>query len=324
MPRRPLRLAALPCALALVLGAGCSRSRDRGSEQALPGAARAAIDPARPLDALRLSADEAAARAGSFAWEARVSWTVSKAGVAPVQAVERHQLRQLENGEFEVTADVDPGTGPGSATGKQIVYAGGMTYARGKWAPFRQRPTDRGRDARRFRDESFRMAADLADLYGPALAAQPAGEASFLGRRVRRYALSLSGAAPAKPPPAPAALPDGGYDPDTRKRLDFLEGRVPAALSGELLVDAETALPLSVTLRGTFSEQSDPQLRAEVALDAQVRALGADVAAVQAPRGALADDRKPKGVARALEAAGLRQRDGGAPSGEEDEPQPDE
>jgi hypothetical protein len=79
-----------------------------------------------------------------------------------------------------------------------------------------------------------------------------------------------------------------------------------------------------VTLRGAFSQQSDPQLRAEVALDAQVRALGAGVAAVQAPRGALADDRKPKGVARALEAAGLRQRDGGAPSGEEDESQPGE
>jgi hypothetical protein len=45
---------------------------------------------------------------------------------------------------------------------------------------------------------------------------------------------------------------------------------------------------------------------------------------VHAPPGALADDRKPKGVARALEAAGWRQRDGGAPSGEEDESQPGE
>lgn len=314
-------------AAAALAAAACSRSGEGGRTRALPGGAPApaAPDPARPLDALRLGADEAAARAGSFAWEAQVDWTVSKPGAAPVHLAERHRVRQLASGEFEASADLDPGAGPGSETGKQVVWAGGMTYARGKWAPFRERPTDRGRDARRFRDESFRLAADLADLYGPALAAQPSGETSLLGRRARRYVLSLSGAAPPPAPPPPAALPDGKYDPDTRRRLDFLEGRVPVALSGALLVDAETGLPLAVTLRGAFSEGSDPQLRAEVSLEAAVRALGQDVPAVRPPRGALADERKPKGVARALEAAGLRQRDGGAEGeGEPDADQPEE
>lgn len=325
MPQRP------PLALAAALAAclACSRGGDRASRaQALAESSASrpqAFDPGQPLEALRLSAGEAAARAGSFAWEAQVTWTVAKPGAAPVHLVERHRLRQLATGEFEVSADLDPGAGPGSETGKQLVYAGGMTYARGRWAPFRERPTDRGRDARRFRDESFRLAADLADLFGPALVAHPSGEASFLGRRARRYVLSLSGAAPAKAPAPPAALPDGKYDAATRKRLDFLEGRVPAALSGELLLDAATGLPLSVSLRGAFSQQADPQLRADVELAATVRSLGGDVPAVAPPRGALADERKPKGVARALEAAGLRQRDGGPAAGEgEEEAQPDE
>jgi hypothetical protein len=84
------------------------------------------------------------------------------------------------------------------------------------------------------------------------------------------------------------------------------------ALEGELLLDAETALPLYVAMKGAFSEKADPQLRADVELAAQVRALGAAVAPVTAPSGALPDERKPKGVARALEAAGLRKPAGGA------------
>ncbi len=311
-------------AAGLVAFLACSGRREEGAREkafSALGAARRtpAPDAGRPLDALRASADEAAARAGSFAWEALVNWSVTKQGAAAVRATEHHRLRQLATGEFEVSTDLDPGTGAGSETGKQILFAKGMTYARGRWAPFRERPTDRGRDARRYRDESFRLAADLAALYGPALSAEPSGEVTFLGRRARRYVLSLSGAAPREAPP-PAGLPDGGYDADTKRRVEFLQGRVPVALEGELLLDAETALPLSVTMKGAFSEKADPQLRAEVDLAAQVKALGAEVPGVVPPSGALADDRKPKGVARALEAAGLRKPSAGEePEEDEDE-----
>ncbi len=319
------RARSLAAVAGLVLAvAGCSSRKDeRAKEEVFSSAAAARakrpFDFGHPVEALRTGADEAAAREGSFAWEARVSWTVARPGTPPLRAEERHLLRQLATGEFEVSADVDPGAGPGSETGKQIVYARGMTYARGRWAPFRERPTDRGRDARRYRDESFRLAGDLADLYGPALAASPAGESTWLGRRARRFRLSLSGAAPREAPPPPD-LPDGGYDADTRRRVDFLEGRVPAALEGELLLDADTGVPLSVTMRGAFSERADPQLRAQVELAAEVKAIGGDVAAVLPPKGALTDERKPKGVARALEAAGLRKRAGGEErEGAEDE-----
>ena len=309
-------------ALALVAGLAlaCSNRREEGARQRAAVAAAAQAKPfdfARPLEALRLSADEAAARAGSFAWEGEVSWSVAKPPAAPVRATERHHLRQLATGEFEVSSDIDPGGGAGSETGKQLVFVDGMTYARGRWAPFRERPTDRGRDARRARDESFRLALDLALLYGPALSVQPAGEVTVLGRRARRYVLSLSGAAP-KPELPPAGLPGGKYDPETQRRVDFLEGRAPSALAGELLLDAVSALPLSVTMRGAFSQQSDPQLRAEYELSAAVRALGGAVPAVRPPPKARSDERKPKGVARALEAAGLRQREA-EPAGAADE-----
>ncbi len=325
MARKPIALLAVTLLTAAGLALACTRrsSEEAGREQALTGqteASPARFDFGRPLDALRMSADEAARRGGPFSWEARVSWSVAKPGVAAVRASEVHRLRQLATGEFDVSADVDPGLGPGSETGKQVVFANGMTYARGRSAPFRERPTDRGTDARRFRDDSFRAAGDLAQLLGKAVSVEAAGETAVLGRRARRYVLSLSGSDPA-PGPAPAGLPDGGYDPDTRRHVDLLEGRVPTAFEGALLLDAATGVPLSVVMKGALAERSDPQLRAEFDLDARVTALGGGVVRVAAPPGALPDDRKPKGVARALEASGLRQRAdrGQAPEDGEDE-----
>jgi hypothetical protein len=239
-----------------------------------------------------------------------------------VRATEHHRVRQLASGEFEAEADLDPGTGPGAETGKQVVFTGGMTYARAKWAPFRERPTDRGRDARRFRDDSFGAAAAVAALLGPSLRAAPAGDDTVLGRSARRYALSFAAAPPGAPPTPPEGLPDGGYDADTRRHLDFLDGRVPTAAQGQLVLDARTGVPLAVELTAAFAQRSDPQLEVKVELSAAMTRLGARVAAVAAPPGALPDDRKPKGVARALEAAGLAKRrapaadDGG---GERDE-----
>ncbi len=312
-----MRRAALAFALATV-AAACSRGpQDEGKRRLFsPGEAVGATDGAfdfeRPGAALSLDADAVARRLGSFEWTAAVEWTVSRQGddAQRVRAVERHRVRQSATGEFEIVADVDPGLGPGSETGKEIVFAGGMTYARAKYAPFRERPTDRGRDARRFRDESFFVAAQLLRLYGGALAVVPAGEVTVLGRPARRFKLSLAkGAPPPAVTPRPAGAP--APDPDTRQRLRFLEGRLPASADGELVLDAANGAPLRVRLAGAFTVKDEPGVRATVELLAQVRAVGGEVAAIAAPKGALPDERKPAGVAGALDAAGLRKREDG-------------
>lgn len=303
-------------ALAL-LAAGCTRGADAearrrvfGKEEA-PARAPAAPDLSDPQALLRLDAGEAARRLGSFEWRGAVKFAATRQGdsAARVQGTERHRVRQLVSGEFEVESEHDGGTGPGSVSGKQVIFAGGMTYARNRFAPFRERPTDRGRDARRYRDESFGLLGELARLYGPALALTPAGEEPFLGRTARRFTVSLA-QAPAAPPAADGRVfGQAGPDADTRRHLAFLDGRVPVAATGEVLLDAETGVPLRATLRGAFGVKDDPRLRVQLEVTAEVRALGEKVAAVTAPRGALPDARKPAGVAAALEAAGLRSRD---------------
>ena len=313
-------------ALALSALFACSSPEDRAARARLfsSGEERAATAPfdwARPARSLDMDADQVAARLGSFDWEATVTWTVSRAKDGErIHLVERHRVRQASSGEFEVQSDLDPGP-EGGETGKRVIWADKMTYARGRHAPFgawRERPTDRGRDARRYRDESFGVAADLLALAAP-WKLEPAGEATVLHRSGRRFAISLDGGG-AEPSRPAGPRPDGGPDEDTRRRLAFLEGREPVKLEGELVADGLSGAPLRVQVRAAFRVKGDPETRAEVELSAQVKALGSAVAAVTPPREVLPDERKTRGVARALEAAGLRKRGQAA----EEEEAPDE
>jgi hypothetical protein len=302
--------------LALVLvAAACSREgedsagRRRLLARGADAPAATGFDFSRPADALLLDGDALARRLGTFEWTAGVEWSVQRSGddATRVRAVERHRVRQTVEGDFEVAAELDPGLGPGSETGREVVLAGGMTYARAKYAPWRERPTDRGRDARRFRDESLGLARAVAGLYGDALAFAPAGEVQVLGRAARRFTVSLVKGV-ATPPPLPRPAGAREPDADTVARLRFLEGRVPVAADGELVLDAATGAPLRVRLTGAFAVKDAPDVRATVELLGQVRSLGSAVQAVAAPKDVLPDERKAAGVAGALDAAGLRKR----------------
>lgn len=310
----------LAVALAALL-ASCSRSDPaRLAEPGRPPPA--AFDWEHPAAALDLGPDDVAARLGSFEWTATVEWTVERQGeqARRVHAVEHHRVRQTATGEFEVHADLDPGLEPGSDTGKEVAWTGGVTYARARYAPWRERPTDHGRDARRYRDDSFLAPRAVARLVGPALELRAAGDADVLRRPARRIALSLArGVSPA---PAPTRPAEPAPDEDTKRRRAFLDGLRPQTASGELLLDAASGVPLRVKLSATFTVEGDPAARASVEVIAQVKAVGADVAAVTAPKAALPDERKAAGVAKALEAAGLKKRadDKGKAEPDEDEP----
>ena len=304
-------------ALLLLALAGCQRGADAEARARLAGKASAAAqararpDFAEPGPLLALGAGEAARRLGSFDWRGAVHFAAARQaeGGGKVDVSERHEVRQLAAGDFTAAAEIDPGAGPGGVTGKEIVWAGGMTYARGRFAPFRERPTDHGRDARRFRDESFGLLGEVARLCGPALQLAPAGSGHHLGRAGRRFTLALSGA-PADPPRADGrAFGTGGVDPDTKRHLDFLDGRQPVAARGEVLLDEETGVLLKGQLSAAFSLREDERVKVSVEVASELTALGADVKGVAAPREALPDDRKPPGVAAALEAAGLKSRE---------------
>lgn len=139
----------ITAALTLAVASGCGRKGGdplaaQGAGQQGAGAPR--FDPERPERSLLLDADEAARRIGSFEWTAGVEWTVSRQGSAEsVRAVERHRLVQAATGEFLVENGIDPGLGEGAETGRDVIWAGSMTYARGRCAMARaaRRPRPR-------------------------------------------------------------------------------------------------------------------------------------------------------------------------------------
>jgi len=316
-------------ALGLATLAACSRGApppagaDPAGGPAAAGGPVAGLDWDHPAALLAMDAGEAARRLGSLDWAGTASFTVTTRadGAARVHVAERHRVRQSVSGEFEADAEIDEGRGPGGEAGKHVVFVGGLTYARAQFAPWRERPTDHGRDARRFRDESFTMAGDLARLQGPALVLTAAGEAQVMGRTARRYVVTLASEVLAAPAPVePRVFPAGGPDPETRRHLAFLDGRIPVAAGGEVLFDDRTGVPLRAKLSGAFSLKDDPRVRVQVEVAGEVKGLGPKVAAVVAPRNALKDDRKPPGVALALERAGFKSRDKAAAAEPADEP----
>ena len=274
------------------------------------------FDPSHPEASLGLDADEVARRLGSFEWAAAVEWSVAKPDGTRLHVTEQHRLKQAAGGEFEVRSDVDPGLGPSAVQGKQIVYVNRMTYARAVPAPFRERPTDHGRDARRFREDSFGLARSVAELLGPGLRLEPIGRDEVLGREALRYRAGLGPDRPGQAPEPPPGFQKD--DPGTAVRQGFLGGRLPTAAAGELLLDAQTGAPLRVRLEATFQAPAEgaPGAAVTVALSAQVKALGGEVKAVAVPAGALPDERKPAGPSTALEAAGLKKRGEERPSAE--------
>ncbi len=312
----PVLAFALPLAL---LATACSRGGAPAQGAATNGPAASATPAAAPFDwerpvaALRLDADAVAARLGSFAWEGTAAWSATR-GDRKVAVSERHAVRQLATGEFEASGTVDPGRGPGSDSGKRVAWVGNTTYARslypasGEW---RERPTDHGRGARRSRDESFLLAGEVATLLGPALVAVPAGTSSALGRPARRFSFSFDRS---RFTPGPSRLsaepPAGGPDAPTATRLAFLDGREPIDASGEMLLDSATGAPLAVRISALLGVKGDPDARIRVDVEGRVSALGGEVPAVERPRNALPDERKPRGVARALEQAGFRKKKG--------------
>lgn len=305
-----MRLLLLLAALALL--AGCSRGDPAAKHRLFAReegrAAARAFDPAHPEAALAATADEVASRLGTFEWTGAVEWSVASSAGSPLHVTEQHHLRQSATGEFAVRADVDPGLGPSAVQGKEVLYVDGMTYARALPAPFRQRPTDRGQDARRFREDSFGLVRSVVAMIGPALRVEPSGGEAVMGREALRFRFTLGEAAPRAAQPAPVGFQ--AQDADTAVRQGFLRGGTVRAVDGELAVDAETGAPLRARLAATFEAPAGqaPGPQVSVVVSAQMKAFGGEVKAIAAPVAALPDERKPAGPSTALEAAGLKKR----------------
>jgi hypothetical protein len=266
------RAVVLTVAFGLV-AASCKRTEDEAARQrifspeepvgALAGAKepidarRLADDPQLARRVLHMTQEEAAARLGPHKAQTRVQFAWFRGpgladGGSEVSLAEETTLADGPHGDFTVKLSNDRNQG------FEIDWVNGQAFVKSLYGPFRKRRTDRT-DPIKLREQAL-AALPSFDRLARGLKLKLAGETTVDGRKVLRYAVAGSGAGLPQDdrglPPAQFPEAAGGkgaaVDPDTARRLELFEKEEPGKISGTVLIDAETGVPLACDLQGHF------------------------------------------------------------------------
>lgn len=299
--------------LPILLAAACTSAEDRAAKQRIfspedpPKVLQAAQEPLRPEAMherpamaeriLAISGPEAAFRIGPHRQEveARFRWKRED------RAVALRETRMIEvdpDGDFHVRVEND------ELQGMEWIRVGGTSYARSRYAKFRERRRDRG-SSEHVLDEAYRGLPTFLRLVHGAVKFSPAGTETLEGREALRYELSLGTprdrSGDALPP---IAFPEGGPDEDTRLRLRALDAGEPKKVAGTLWVDRSTGVPLKADIEATVvvaDETASAELLFSLALTTSK--IGGPLA-IEVPEH-LEDAPRPPGPVSALEAYGF-------------------
>ena len=313
-------------AAGLALLAACSDPVDRAAKQRIfsPEDPPPVVASAKEsLDAQKLASDpkvahrvvgmgpaEVTERLGPHRFSAEVSftWTSGK------DMVKLTETRLLESAAGGVAGDFHARLDNSRDQGLEVVRARGQVFARSKYGKYRLRLRDRGM-AERTRDETAGALREMDGLFQGRLELALEGPTSVEGRPAIRYTVRLADAPTAVKPtrgetPPSVAYARGGLDEDSGRRQRFLEQRQPKKLSGEVVVDAATAVVLRARLDGTLAVPGDKTVapaQLQISLDERIKDVGKAIT-LQAPEGHLPDADKPEGIAEALDRFGIQRK----------------
>lgn len=314
----------------LALLAACSDPVDRAAKErifspedppAVVSSAKESLDPQKlasdPKLARRvvdMGSAEVTERIGPHRFSAEVAftWTAGK------DTVKLTETRLLESASGGVSGDFHARIENSRDQGLEVVRAKGQVFARSKFGKYRLRLRDRGM-AERTREETAGALRELDGLFQGRLELILEGPTSLEGRSAFRYTVKLAEGAAARSargetPPA-VAYARSGLDEDSARRQRFVDQRQPKKLTGEVVVDATTAVVLRAHLDGLVAVPGDKGIapaQLHVVLDERLKDVGKPVA-IQAPEGHLPDADKPEGIADALDRFGIQRK--GAPDG---------
>jgi hypothetical protein len=274
---------------------------------------------------LQMAADEATERIGPHLYRASMDFEWSGGGHA-LKLTETHVLVAGAggvNGDFHGTVENSRGQG------LDVVRVKGSVYARNRYGKYRQRSRDRGM-AEREREEIYGALKAFHSLFLGRFKLVPRGTTTVNGREGFKYSVSLAspessqeGAEPVRLPTL--AVPKGGTDSSTARRMAFFQRREPRALDGEIVVDAKKSVVLLAKLDGRLAivgEKNEGGLRLKLNLN--VTDIGIEPH-VEAPKDFLPDADKPRGIAAALDRFGIpraERRSADAGTEEEDSEEP--
>jgi hypothetical protein len=254
---------------------------------------------------LTMGAAEMTERLGPNRFTGDVSFDWSSAG----QRVKLSETRLLESAAGGVGGDFHARLDNSRDQGLEVVRVRGQVFARSKYGKFRLRQRDRG-IAERTREDTAGALRELVELFDRRIHLVPQGSVAVDGRPAYRYEVRLADSAgPSVQPvslPAPAYA-RGGADDTTRRRRLFSDKRQPRSLSGELFVDAATAVVLRARLDGKLDVPAQPGVPAaqlHVQLEERIQDVGKSPT-LRPPDGYLPDADKPEGIADALDRFGM-------------------
>ena len=251
----------------LVLWAACGRSQGVDDEQlgglvVTPKAQGSAIDvdravkdPAELGRALMAPYRTAALALGPHELAIATETTVDEAG-KQVSQLSDHTKLVIADKAFHATYENS------ADYGREIVFAGGKLYLRPRYQRWHERGPEAPDEPAVLRDQMADAIGATWDLLAPAIELTDRGPAQVDGRAGKKIEVKLS-PTPQQPPPEPLS------------QRKWREQRSIDAVSGEVVIDADKGVPLSVKLAGTVSFSRDGKRYAmKVSLTSAVSAVG--------------------------------------------------
>lgn len=217
---------------------------------------RAAKDPAELARALATPYRDVVTALGPHTWTLKSTNTVDEAGkrVSDLSDSTKIELgaKDAFHGTFENTADY----------GREAIFVDGKLYLRPRYQRFHGRAPETPDEPAQVRDAYFDSVFATWDLLAPAVELTDGGATTIAGRAGRKIIVKQ---APSPRSNAPEPL-------DQRK---WREKRTIDGVSGEIVLDTEKGVPLSVKLAGTINFSRDARrFTMKLTLDGQLTAMG--------------------------------------------------
>ncbi|MGE0400207.1 MAG: hypothetical protein AB7T06_26060 [Kofleriaceae bacterium] len=256
-----------------VVGLGCSRAqgvedKELGNLVVAPAVstepittARAAAEPAELSRALMQPFDAVIAALGPHRTQMTQVTVVEEAGKVTSELTETTVIelgdKAAYHGTYGNTADY----------GREVIFDGTSLFLRPRYQRWHQRAPESPTEAAEQRDKFYAPIAATWELVAPAVELIDKGNADVAGRSGRKIEIRK----------APKAAPN---PPEKLVQRKWREARVIEDVSGEVILDAEKAVPLSVKLAGTISFMRDGRrFNMKVTLTSAVTAVSASAIA---------------------------------------------
>jgi hypothetical protein len=227
--------------------------------------ARAAKDPAELGRALMRPYRDVVKALGPHTYTISTETTISEAG-QQVSALADRTVSDLGEGDsFRAVYSNS------SDYGREVTFEGGLLYLRPRYQRWHGRAPESPDEPAVVRDSFFEGIAATWDLLAPAAELTDVGAAEVSGRGGRKIVVKLS--------PSPRALP---AEPLVQRT--WRESRVIESVAGEIILDADSGMPLSVKLQGIVSFMRDGRRFAmKLSVDGKAAAIGSPVAIAAPP-----------------------------------------